>query len=209
MAGPITNNPEEASNFLRPRSTGTAFHGIKLSIMRISPATLLATSAVAFAAIALTACQNSEPTPVAGEGRQKGGARQRIEAAFVEMDKNKDGVIIRSEATGKAAQMFDKMDLDGNGGVTRAEVQTAAKQRMAQRRQNDASGSQSSTTSTASTSKPKPTTTQASSSSSTGGEILSERDVDYLSDQMDSGAPSPINTLPLVEDNSGYYSPPQ
>jgi Ca2+-binding EF-hand superfamily protein len=86
----------------------------------------------------------------AGEGREhmrqmckdspeqcKAMMKERADKWWARVDTNKDGMVSREEANLHAprlAQDFDKVDADGNGQVTREELEAAGKARMAERR---------------------------------------------------------------------------
>ena len=86
--------------------------------MRIKP--LAAASAIAIAALAAAAPARAE------------GASPRNDVLFVLADRNNDGTIDRSEVVVLRAAIFDAVDLDHNGFLTRSEAMAVAERARAQ-----------------------------------------------------------------------------
>lgn len=64
--------------------------------------------------------------------------KERADKWWTRVDTNKDGMVSRDEANANAPRLardFDKVDADGNGQVTRTELEAAGKQRRAERAQ--------------------------------------------------------------------------
>lgn len=80
----------------------------------------------------LMACSSSKDTAVANEstevrgerGPRKGG-KPDIDKMFAEMDANDDGRLAKIEAKGRLVEDFDRIDADGDGYVTKEEMQNA------------------------------------------------------------------------------------
>jgi Ca2+-binding EF-hand superfamily protein len=61
--------------------------------------------------------------------------KERADKWWARVDTNKDGMVSREEANANAPRLardFDKVDADGNGQVTREELESAGKQKRAQ-----------------------------------------------------------------------------
>jgi hypothetical protein len=67
--------------------------------------------------------------------------KERADKWWTKVDTNKDGMVSRDEANANAPRLardFDKVDADGNGQVTRQELEAAGKQKRAERAQSGA-----------------------------------------------------------------------
>jgi hypothetical protein len=64
--------------------------------------------------------------------------KERAQKWWAKVDTNKDGMVSRDEANANAPRLardFEKVDADGNGQVTRQELEAAGKHRRAERAQ--------------------------------------------------------------------------
>jgi Ca2+-binding EF-hand superfamily protein len=71
--------------------------------------------------------------------------KERADKWWARVDTNKDGMVSREEANLNAPRLakdFDKVDADGNGQITRDELETAAKAKRAEHRAHAGGASQ-------------------------------------------------------------------
>ncbi len=92
--------------------------------------------------LSLAACSSSQSTTDAPqernrpEGKRAEGNRQgppNTAEIFKMMDSNEDGKLAKSEVKGPLAKDFTKIDVDGDGFLSKAEVEKAPKPKGGQR----------------------------------------------------------------------------